>query len=159
MNEHQHQAALFAWRDREQVNHPELAALYAIPNGGARSKRAGVYMKEEGLQAGVPDMHLPVARLVNGVLYYSLYIELKVGDNTPTPPQKQWHARLREQGNLVLTVWHWETAAETLIAYLTGGKLPDPQARRERRTKRARVKTPRHYVDFDVPAHLADVPF
>jgi hypothetical protein len=158
MNEHQHQAALFRWRDGHVAQYPALDTLYAVPNGGRRSPATARYMKDEGLQAGVPDLHLPVARVVDGKLYHSLYIELKVGNNRPSPVQRAWHARLAREGHLVLVIYHWETARDTLVAYLTGRPLPDPQAKRTRPARRARLQARPHPVHCAPPPGAEDAP-
>ena len=54
--------------------------------GGKRDAKTATILKRQGVKAGVPDLHLPVAR--GG--YHGLYIELKVGDNTTTKKQKDW---------------------------------------------------------------------
>lgn len=68
----------------------------------------------QGVKAGVPDLHLPVAR--GG--YHGLYIELKVGSNKPTQLQKKWLSNLNEQGYLAVVCYGWQQAAEQLINYL-----------------------------------------
>ena len=56
MSEHAHQVALFDWANLHLGRMPELAAMYAIPNGGARSKATAGKLKAEGVKAGVPDI-------------------------------------------------------------------------------------------------------
>jgi hypothetical protein len=52
--------------------------IYAIPNGGLRNKVVAAKLKEEGLLAGVPDLHIPVAK--KG--YHGLFIEMKKNSKT-----------------------------------------------------------------------------
>ena len=80
------QEMLFRWITYQLDEYPELALLYHIPNGGKRDAKTATILKRQGVKAGVPDLHLPVAR--GG--YHGLYIELKVGDNTTTKKQKDW---------------------------------------------------------------------
>lgn len=70
------QKALIKWARASTGTHPELAFLYAIPNGGRRNAREAKTLKDEGVLRGVSDMFLPVRRgEFNG-----LYIELKRRD-------------------------------------------------------------------------------
>src|SRR5690554_620263 len=73
VSEDQEQAWLFQWARRNEKEIPELARLFAIPNGGHRSKRTAALLKLTGVKRGVPDIFLPLPR--NG--YHGLWIELK----------------------------------------------------------------------------------
>ena len=108
------QEMLFQWVAYQTGRYPELALLYHIPNGGKRDARTAVALKRQGVKAGVPDLHLPVAR--SG--YYGLYIELKVGNNRATSLQKEWIRQLNEQGYLAVVCYGWQAAAEQIIDYL-----------------------------------------
>lgn len=110
-SERDHQEALFEWARAKQAEHPELATLYAVPNGQYRPGER----PEAGLKAGVPDVCLPVPRGEYG----SLYIELKVGSNQPTATQKAWITLLREHGAKAVVCYGWDEAAETITDYLT----------------------------------------
>ena len=114
MSEHAEQAALFEWAAWNETRAPELALLFAIPNGGARHKATAAKMKAEGQRAGVPDCFLPVARRD----YHGLWIEMKFGSNQPTPVQRDWDRRLTKQGYIVATCRSWEMAARTIVWYL-----------------------------------------
>jgi hypothetical protein len=120
------QAALYQWARSQEGAYPELALLFAVPNGEARTKRmnpktgrwyspSGQRLKEEGVKAGVPDNFLLVARGP----FTGLVLELKVGDNKPDANQKWWIDRLTQEGLLVEVVWDdWERAAKILRDYL-----------------------------------------
>jgi hypothetical protein len=120
--EHQHQKALIQWADASAAAYPELKLLYAIPNGGHRTKRTAAKMRAEGVRRGVPDLCLPVAR--GG--FHGLYIELKrpraksVSPGKLTAEQLQWHEALDRQGYLVQTCWGWEAAQSALREYIGG---------------------------------------
>jgi hypothetical protein len=124
--EHHEQAALFQWAEYNKNTYPELGLLYATPNGaflnsktdrrGHRYSPEAAKLKAEGLKPGVPDICLPVARSV----FHGLYIELKFGDNTASPQQRNWIEALREQGYRALVVTGWEAAASVIVNYLQG---------------------------------------
>lgn len=60
-SESQHQQSFVAWWSvvHRTFGLPE-AALFAIPNGGARSMATGARLRKEGVRAGIPDMLLAV---------------------------------------------------------------------------------------------------
>ena len=67
--------------------------LFAIPNGGGRSKGQGGRMKAEGVSAGVPDLYIPSLRL---------WIEMKRTEGgSVAADQKKWHEYLRGIGDHV----------------------------------------------------------
>ena len=113
-----------SWADLQASWHPELKLLFAIPNGaklpyrktkgGKRYSREGLWLKQEGLKPGVPDLCLPVAR--NG--YHGLYIELKFGKNRPTLAQKEWLKELNKQGYLAVVCYGFDAAKQVIEKYL-----------------------------------------
>jgi hypothetical protein len=113
-SEHDEQAALFKWAALHVGRYPELALMFAIPNGGKRDPVTAVRLQAEGVKPGVPDICLPVAR--QG--WHGLFIELKWGRNKPSEPQLDWLARLTEQGYLAVVAWGWQEAAEVIRDYL-----------------------------------------
>ena len=114
------QEMLFAWSFYQLQRYPELELLYHIPNGDKRDAKTGIALKRQGVKAGVPDLHLPVARGE----YNSLYIELKVGKNKTTKAQDKWIEKLRQQGNKVIICYTWQQAAEEIIDYLDSDNRP-----------------------------------
>lgn len=112
--EHAEQVKIFSWAKWKKNQYPELALMYAIPNANKRSIKAAMYMKAEGLKAGMPDICLPVAR--GG--YSALYIELKVGKNRPNDNQKIFLNLLNEHGNLALCIQGGDAAIGVIEAYL-----------------------------------------
>lgn len=123
--EEQEQRSLIEWRDAWLHRYPELALLYAIPNGGYRAKRTAVVMRQTGTKKGIPDLHLPVSR--QG--FHSLYIELKRTEGgRVTPEQKAVIDALRSHGNRVEICKGAGEAIAVLKAYLSGttaGQLLD----------------------------------
>lgn len=97
---------------------PDLALLHHIPNGGKRDIVTATHLKAQGVQAGVPDISLPVPRAG----FHGLYIELKVGSNKPSSKQQNWIDRLRNQGYCVEVCYGWVEAAAVIKDYLKGGK-------------------------------------
>jgi len=94
---------------------PELALLYAIPNGGARHRVVAAKLKAEGVKAGVPDYHLPVAR--GG--WHGLFVELKrTKGGQLSAEQRAWHSSLRAQGHRVEVCRGWEEAFDVIRDYL-----------------------------------------
>ena len=72
--------------------HPQLRGLlYAVPNGGRRTKREAAIMKATGTVAGIPDMQFHYLKLTH-------FFELKLGDGNPSKEQIFIHEQLRKQG-------------------------------------------------------------
>ena len=114
------QEMLFRWTEYQLHRYPELELLYHVPNGGKRDAKTATALKRQGVKAGVPDLHLPVARGE----YNSLYIEMKAGKNRTTKAQDKWIEKLRQQGNKVIICHTWQQAAEELVNYLNSESRP-----------------------------------
>ena len=109
------QMALIDWCNLLARRFPDLSLLYAIPNAGNRHINFAVKQKKMGLQAGVPDLHLPIAR--HG--YHSLYIEMKrIRGGQLSPDQKAWVKVLRYEGHRVEITKGWGEASAVIIDYL-----------------------------------------
>lgn len=117
VSEAQHQANVIKWSQQPEIRAkwPELALLHHIPNGGTRDAVEGRHLKQAGVKAGVPDLHLPVAR----GRYHSLYIEMKTEKGRTSDVQDWWIGRLTEQGNFVEVCHGWESAVRVLEWYLS----------------------------------------
>lgn len=113
-SEHVEQVALFEWAAIHTVLYPELALLFAIPNGGHRHISVAARMKREGQKPGVPDICLPVPS--KG--WHGLFIELKYGRNKPSEAQDWWLAQLTEQDYLAVVCYGWQDAVDTIRDYL-----------------------------------------
>ena len=113
--EHQEAVALMRWVELAKAAHPELALLYAIPNGGKRSKITAARLKAEGVRAGVPDYCLPVAR--GG--YHALYVELKTLTGRPSREQIDYIRQLEGAGNMCCVAKGWDQAQRCIVDYLT----------------------------------------
>jgi len=116
--EFQHQVALMDWAKLNEAKYPELKWLFAIPNGGHRSKAAAGKAKAEGVKAGVFDIALPVPRYH----WTSLWIEMKYGDNKLTKEQKEFKEFIEGQGGLCIVCYDWQVAAKEIVEYLKAPK-------------------------------------
>ena len=56
------QIAVITWAQWNMQRYPELELLHHVPNGGSRNKAEAVKLKQMGVKAGVPDLHLPVPK-------------------------------------------------------------------------------------------------
>ncbi len=106
-----------------ELQHPHYM-VYAIPNGGSRSKVEAKIMKGEGVLAAIPDLCIPVPK--KG--YASLYIEMKRPEvvtvdkthkkGTVSPGQKARHEQLRSFGNKVEVAWTLDEFMTIVNEYL-----------------------------------------
>lgn len=112
--EYQDQCAFFQWAELNSKKYPILNLLYASANGEKRDKMAGARLKRSGVKAGIPDIHLPIAK--NG--FFGLYIEMKAGKNKPTEKQSWWIKTLRKAGHRVEVCYGWEAAVVITKEYL-----------------------------------------
>ena len=119
-HEHRHQCTIVEWATSMRYKYPELAMLYAVPNGGHRNKAVAAKLKREGVKPGQPDLTLPVAR--RG--FHALYIELKVpktpvSEKTyPTKLQRAVGRALAAEGNLAVVCWGQDATIKVLEFYL-----------------------------------------
>lgn len=119
-----HEQVMFVARFRAAF--PKFARLlYAVPNGGRRSRMEAASLKAEGVQPGVPDLVLAVARGE----YHGLYIEMKRpdGKGRVSKDQKVQIALLREQGYCVEVCLNAKSAWSAMLRYLKlhGKSTPD----------------------------------
>lgn len=115
------QSAFYRWTVYQRGRFPDLAMIYAIPNGaklsGSPGRRAAQWarLEKEGVRKGIPDYCLPVAR--GG--FHGLYIELKSGNGRATPEQREWCIELRQQGYRAEVCKGWQAAAAVVTEYMT----------------------------------------
>jgi hypothetical protein len=108
--EHNTQVACVNWF---RYQYPKYL-IYAIPNGGQRNKIVAGKLKDEGVLAGVPDLHIPVAK--KG--YHGLYIEMKAEGNTQSPRQVEVMERLRSEGYLCEVAYGFDEFEKIVNKYL-----------------------------------------
>ncbi len=118
------QMALFCWAADSVDTYPQLAWLFAIPNGGQRHVVEATKFVATGLRKGVPDIFLPYH---NTFTHYSgCFIEMKIEakrkakDGGLSKDQLLWIPALREAGYYVAICYSWEEARDVLINYLEG---------------------------------------
>lgn len=92
---------------------PCLRLLFAVPNGGARSKKAGAKLKAEGVRRGVPDYLLPVP----AGKAVGLAVELKAKGGRLAPEQRDWLESLQEHGWQCVVAYGADEAWEAIRAY------------------------------------------
>ena len=81
--------------------------VFAVPNGGKRSKRTAITLRAEGVTAGVPDLWVMLPR--HG--FHALAIEMKRADvERPADNQDEFHRLLRAQGYCVVVASGVEAA-------------------------------------------------
>lgn len=111
------QEALFRWANWMEGQHPELALMFYVPNGGSRNSVEAANLKRQGVKPGVPDLFLPVPRGI----YHGLFIELKrYKGGRVSKEQTEWMAALRTMGFVAEVANGWEQAAEIISIYLKG---------------------------------------
>ena len=127
--EDMHQEALIQWANitylpkRDYIKPGEKIGdfLYAIPNGGKRSKMEGIKLKRQGVKAGVSDLHLPVP--MNGC--HGLWIEMKKpkvkGESQPkvSESQQKWLDDMTFKGSEAHVCYGWEHARNVIEKYLS----------------------------------------
>lgn len=88
--EHQEQREFVSWF---RQNYPGTR-IFAIPNGGRRSKTEALRLKVEGVSPGVPDLFIPA---------WCVWVEMKrQKGGRVDPAQTDWHAYLQGIGHTVL---------------------------------------------------------
>jgi hypothetical protein len=115
--EHQEQTAVIQWWNLSCAKYglPALA-LFAIPNGGARDYVTGAMLKAEGVRSGALDLILAKP----ATPFHGLFIEMKVGDNKPSPNQKEFIAYLQSVGYRAVVCYSAKVAISHIEEYLHG---------------------------------------
>lgn len=100
------------WQRRE---HPELELLHHCPNGGNRNKAEAVKLKQMGVVAGVPDIHLPVPKGI----YTGLYIEMKYDKGRIEQSQRDFLNLAAGYGNYCVVCYGADEAIKIIKEYVS----------------------------------------
>ena len=126
MTEEQLQMAVIKWRDEIGIHKwPELRWLHHAANGGklaGRNKneilRNGARRKQLGVVKGIPDLFLAY----NNGLFPGLYIELKVGNNKPSPEQIEYRDFVTSQGYDWWCLYNLDDVVSIIESYMWNKK-------------------------------------
>jgi len=100
--EHEEQRNFVRWF---RQTYPDVR-IFAIPNGGGRSKATAMKLVCEGVSPGVPDLFVPA---------WALWIEMKrQKGGSVSLEQKDWHQYLISIGHKVLIAKGFADAVEKL---------------------------------------------
>lgn len=104
--EHEEQREIVFWFRRKFSD----VRIFAIPNGGWRSRATAAKLKAEGVSRGVPDLFVPA---------WGMWIEMKRSDGGRlSPDQKSWHLYLASIGQTVLVCHGAEEAKRQIDAHI-----------------------------------------
>lgn len=108
------QRSCVAWFRAQYPEHAPM--LFAVPNGGGRSRTEAAIMKGEGVTAGVADLILLEARGGWG----ALCIEMKTGSKSSRqrPSQKAWQEVAERAGNRYVVIRSLEAFMAVVREYM-----------------------------------------
>lgn len=110
--EHEEQRELVRWF---RQFHPDVL-IFAIPNGGGRSKASAGRLKAEGVVPGIPDLFIPAK---------GLWIEMKrVKGGALSPEQKAMMQYLEEVGYRAIVCKGAEDAKAKISAFFETRNTP-----------------------------------
>ena len=101
------------WFDIQFKKYRKL--LFAVPNGGGRSKIEAKIMKGEGVEVGVSDM---ILLLPSPHGYHSLCIEFKTPKGRQSENQKVFQEQVEQHGNKYIIVRSVEDFIKEIKNYL-----------------------------------------
>jgi hypothetical protein len=104
--EHEEQREVVFWFRRKFSD----VRIFAIPNGGWRSRATAAKLKAEGVSRGVPDLFVPA---------WGLWVEMKRSQGGRlSPDQKSWHLYLASIGQTVLVCYGADDAKRQIEAHI-----------------------------------------
>jgi len=121
-HEHIEQVKLFNWTKlpSSKLKYPLFEKLlFAVPNGGYRSKTTAIELKKEGVESGVADILFLVASRGFGYLC----IEMKHGKNKQSDNQKDFENAVDHVGGLYQVCYTEEEAKKLLEWYYADIKV------------------------------------
>lgn len=112
LSEHYEQATFVAWF---RQTYPSVR-IFAIPNGGSRSRTQGAKLKLEGVSPGVPDLFIPE---------WLLWVEMKrsVGGRL-SAEQKDWISYLQSVGHCAIVCAGCSDARDKVMRFVEKGQIP-----------------------------------
>jgi len=113
LTESEQQIAYFNWCRVMAGSDSRLGTIFAVPNGGYRSKATGGRMKSEGLKAGVWDIFIPIQM----GQHCGMWIEMKAGKNRLTPGQFAFRNTVGDAYRWKVC-YSWHDAVEATCDYL-----------------------------------------
>lgn len=117
MNEHELQKSIIAECNLRANQDPRWGHIFAVPNGGKRSKATAGKLKAEGVRPGVPDLLL----LLPCHGYHGLAIELKTEAGRLEKAQSDWLTHLIANGYKIHVNYGDADEAIRVIAWYLGG--------------------------------------
>ena len=97
-----------------RLQYPKLASLlFAVPNGGSRSKTEAAIMKGEGVTAGVADLLL----MFPNSKHHALGIEMKTPTGRQSDSQKRWQKQFESAGYKYVVCRCFEDFQQAVWAY------------------------------------------
>ena len=120
MSEHDEQVKVINWCFDHTREYPELDLIFAIPNGAMLGGgRVGAIransLKAEGMRPGVCDLFLPAPH----GKWHGMFIEMKTEIGKLSENQKEFIARVEEQGYFTAVCYGANEAIVQLDFYLT----------------------------------------
>jgi hypothetical protein len=113
--EHAEAVSLVQWVRFLRPTVPELRLFFSVPNGGHRDKRVAAKLRAEGVEPGVPDYILAVAR----GRFHGLFVELKrTHGGRLSAEQITMRERLEAQGYRVAVCAGADAARAVVADYL-----------------------------------------
>ncbi len=129
-SESSQQKALFAWAALSVGTYPQLAFMFAVPNGFFATIAQKGKMKAEGLRSGVPDVFLPYpvkrSNFDIQTAYHGLFIEMKIEkyrnrkNGGCSEEQIEFINYAINAGYCCRVCYNWEEARDVIIKYLEG---------------------------------------
>jgi len=127
-SESSQQKALFLWVAQNVSKYPQLAYIFAVPNGFFATIAQKGKMKAEGLRSGVPDIFLPYAIQYDyeAARYHGCFIEMKIEkyrnrkNGGCSEEQIDFINYAASSGYYCKVCYNWMEARDTLITYLEG---------------------------------------
>lgn len=105
-----------------RLQYPQYARLlFAVPNGGVRSRQTGAVLKAEGVVAGVADLIL----FAPSGGYHALCIEMKTETGRQSTEQREWQREVEAQGYKYALCRSFDEFYELIENYIKSGKLEE----------------------------------